>query len=84
MHHLTLTHTLPYAVKITALVALAWAVLKIVLIAQTYGVWAGLVFVGLHLPLCLLSTLFVWWLFDLHHGFGFLALANSLLNALLI
>jgi hypothetical protein len=28
--------------------------------------------------------LFVLWLFDLHQGFGFLALFSALLNALLI
>lgn len=75
---------LPYAVKLTALAAFTWAVLKILLIAQGYGVFVAVVFAGLHLPLCLFSTLFVWWLFDLHQGFGFLALFSALLNALLI
>jgi hypothetical protein len=75
---------LPYAVKFTALAALAWSVLKIVLVAQNYGVFVAVVFAGLHLPLCLFSTLFVWWLFELHQGFGFLALFSALLNALLI
>lgn len=59
---------LPLLFKFTALAALAWAVLKIVLIANTYGALVALVFAGLHLPLCLFSALFVWWLFDLHQG----------------
>lgn len=75
---------LPLLVKFTALAALAWAVLKVVLIAQHDGVGVAVVFAGLHLPLCLFSTLFVCWLFDLHQGLGFLALASSLLNAVLI
>lgn len=83
MNH-SLSTQLPLLVKLTALVALVWAVLKTLLIAQSYGVLAALVFAGLHLPLCLFSTLFVWWLFELHQGFGFLALFSALLNALLI
>ena len=79
-----LTHYLPHAVKFTALVAFAWSVLKIVLIAQSYGVFVAVVFAGLHLPLCLFSALFVLWLFDLNQGLGFLALASALLNAVLI
>ena len=82
MNHLS-TH-LPLLVKFTALAALAWAVLKILLIAQGYGVFVALVFAGLHLPLCLFSTLFVLWFFDLNQGFGFLALVSALFNALLI
>lgn len=74
----------PYAVKLTAFFALAWAVLKVALIANTFGLLVAVVFAGLHLPLCLFSTLFVLWLFDLHQGFGFLALFSALLNALLI
>ncbi|HPY40715.1 MAG TPA: hypothetical protein PLM98_09365 [Thiolinea sp.] len=77
------TH-LPLLVKFTALAAFAWSVLKIVLIAQTYGAFVALVFAGMHLPLCLFSTLFVLWLFDLNQGLGFLALASALLNAVLI
>jgi len=82
MNHLS-TH-LPFMVKFTALSALAWAVLKVVLIADTFGLLVALVFTGLHLPLCLFSTLFVLWLFDLNQGLGFLALASALLNAVLI
>ncbi len=77
------TH-LPVLVKLTALAALGWAVLKIVLITQSYGAFVALVFAGMHLPLCLFSTLFVLWLFDLNQGLGFLALASALLNAVLI
>ena len=80
----TLAFYLPSLVKLAALTALAWAILKVVLIAQNYGVWVAVVFAGLHLPLCLFSTLFVLWLFELHQGLGFLALASSLLNAVLI
>lgn len=80
----TLSTHLPLLVKLTAFAAFGLAVLKILLIAQSYGVLVALVFAGLHLPLCLFSTLFVWWLFDLHQGFGFLALFSALLNALLI
>lgn len=75
---------LPYAVKLTAVAALAWAVLKIVLIAHTYGALVALVFAGLHLPLCLFSTLFVLWFFESYQSIGFLALASTLLNAVLI
>ena len=82
MNHLS-TH-LPFMVKFTALSAFAWSVLKIVLIAQSYGAFVALVFAGMHLPLCLFSTLFVLWLFDLNQGLGFLALASALLNAVLI
>ncbi|SKA86492.1 hypothetical protein SAMN02745130_02720 [Thiothrix eikelboomii] len=84
MNTSTLTHYLPHAVKLTALGAFVFAVLKIVLIAQSYGVFVALVFAGLHLPLCLFSLLFVLWFFDLHQGFGFLALVSALFNALLI
>lgn len=80
----TLSTHLPLLVKLTALAALGWAVLKVVLIADNFGVLAVLTFAGLHLPLCLFSTLFVLWLFELHQGFGFLALFSALLNALLI
>ncbi|SKA88305.1 hypothetical protein SAMN02745130_02919 [Thiothrix eikelboomii] len=83
MNHSLSTH-LPLLVKFTAFAALAWAVLKVVLIANTYGALVALVFAGLHLPFCLFSTLFVLWLFDLHQGFGFLALFSALLNAVLI
>lgn len=80
----TLSTYLPLLVKLTALAAFGWATLKIVLIAQNYGVWVAVVFAGLHHPLCLFSTLFVLGLFELHQGFGFLALFSALLNALLI
>ena len=83
MNQTLFTH-LPLLVKLTAFAALAWAVLKVVLIANTYGALVALVFAGLHLPLCLFSTLFVLWLFDLHQGFGFLALFSAFLNAVLI
>lgn len=75
---------LPLLVKFTALVALAWAALKILLIANAYGALVALVFAGLHLPLCLFSTLFVLWFFAEHQSIGFLALASALLNAVLI
>lgn len=75
---------LPLLVKFTALAAFAWSVLKIVLIAQNYGVGVAVVFAGLHLPLCLFSTLFVLWFFESYQSIGFLALASTLLNAVLI
>lgn len=77
------TH-LPSWVKLTALTAFVWASLKVILIAQSYGILTALVFSSLHLPWCLFSTLCVWWLFELHQGIGFLALTSSLLNAVLI
>lgn len=80
----TLFHALPYAVKFTALGALAFAVIKVVLVADTLGVLAALVFAGLHLPMCLFSSLVVLWFYDHYQAAGFLALASSLLNALLI
>ncbi len=83
MNH-SLSTQLPLLVKLTVLAAFGWAVLKVVLIADTFGLLAAVLFAGLHLPLCLFSTLFVLWLFDLHQGFGFLALFSALLNALLI
>lgn len=83
MNHTLSTH-LPLLVKFTALAALAWSVLKIVLIAQNYGVFVAVVFAGLHLPLCLFSTLFVLWFFESYQPIGFLALASTLLNAVLI
>ena len=75
---------LPLAVKLTALAAFIFAVLKVGLIADTFGLSVALVFAGLHLPLCLFSTLFVLWLFDDHQPMGFLALVSALLNAVLI
>ncbi len=75
---------LPLLVKFTALAAFAWAVLKILLIANTYGALVAVVFAGLHLPLCLFSTLFVLWFFESYQPIGFLALASTLLNAVLI
>ncbi|SKA96997.1 hypothetical protein SAMN02745130_03947 [Thiothrix eikelboomii] len=79
-----LTHYLPLAVKSTALAAFIFAVLKVVLTAQTFGLLAAVAFAGLHLPLCLFSLLFVLWLFAAHQSMGFLALASVLLNAVLI
>ena len=79
-----LTSTLPYAVKFTALGAFLFALLKVWLVATHYSLLAAVVFAGLHLPLCLFSTLFVLWLFDDHQPIGFLALASVLLNAVLI
>lgn len=75
---------LPYAVKFTALGAFLFALLKVWLVATHYGALAAVVFAGLHLPLCLFSTLFVLWFFEAAPLLGFLALASSLLNALLI
>lgn len=83
MNQTLFTH-LPLLVKLTAFAALAWAVLKVVLIANTYGALVALVFAGLHLPLCLFSSLFVLWFFAEHQSMGFLALASTFLNALLI
>lgn len=80
----TLSTHLPLLVKLTALAAFGWAVLKILLIANTYGALVALVFAGLHLPLCLFSTLFVLWFFADYQQLGFLALASTLLNAVLI
>lgn len=79
-----LSHYLPHAVKFTALGAFAFAVLKVVLIADTFGLLAAFAFAGLHLPLCLFSLLFVLWFFAEHQSIGFLALASTLLNAVLI
>lgn len=79
-----LTRTLPYAVKLTALGALIFAVLKVYLVADTYGALAAVVFAGLHLPLCLFSCLVVLWFYNHHQATGFLALVSTLLNALLI
>jgi uncharacterized membrane protein YfhO len=84
MNPLTLSHALPYAVKFTALVAFLFAVLKVLIVADTYGALAALVFAGLHLPLCLFSCLVVWWFYDHYPAMGFLALVSTLLNALLI
>ena len=79
-----MSHALPYAVKFTALGALAFAVIKVFLVADTYGALVALVFAGLHLPLCLFSALVVLWFFDAYQSVGFLALVSTLLNALLI
>lgn len=79
-----LTSTLPYAVKFTALGAFLFALLKVWLVATHYSLLAAVVFAGLHLPLCLFSTLFVLWFFETAPLLGFLALVSSLLNALLI
>ncbi|HMT93898.1 hypothetical protein, partial [uncultured Thiothrix sp.] len=79
----TLTHILPYAVKLTALGALIFAVLKVYLVADTYGALVAMVFAGLHLPMCLFSCLVVWWFYDPYPAMGFLALVSTLLNALL-
>lgn len=84
MNTLTLSHALPYVVKATAFGALAFAVIKVFLVADTLGVLAALVFAGLHLPMCLFSCLVVLWFYDHYPAAGFLALASSLLNALLI
>lgn len=81
---LNFIEALPYAVKFTTLAAFGWAVLKVALIANTYGALVALVFAGLHLPLCLFSSLFVLWFFAEHQSMGFLALASTFLNALLI
>ena len=75
---------LSYAAKITALSALAFAAFKLVMIAEQLGGLAALAFSGLHLPLCLFSSLIVWWFFDTNQSIGFLALLSTLLNALLI
>ncbi|MFM2318727.1 MAG: hypothetical protein RLZZ215_1348 [Pseudomonadota bacterium] len=83
MNH-SLSTQLPLLVKLTAFGAFAWASFKVLMIADTFGLLAAVLFAGLHLPLCLFSMLFVLWLFDLHQGFGFLALFSALLNALLI
>ena len=82
--NLTLSRGLPYAVKFTALAAFTFSLLKVAFIAEQFGFLSALVFAGLHLPLCLFSLLFVLWFFDLHQGFGFLALFSALLNAVLI
>lgn len=84
MNAIHLTHALPYAVKLTAVGAFTFAVIKVFLVAATYGGLAATVFSGLHLPLCLFSTLFVLWFFDAYQAAGFLALVSALLNALLI
>lgn len=47
--------------KFTALGAFIFAVLKVLLVAETYGALVALVFAGLHLPLCLFSCLVVLW-----------------------
>ena len=79
-----LTTTLPYAVKLAALSAMAFAVLKVALVANTLGLTAAILFSGFHLPLCAFSALFVWWMYDVHQATGFLALVSTLLNALLV
>jgi hypothetical protein len=84
MMNLTLTHALPYAVKFMALAAFLFAMMKVFIVADTFGVLVALVFAGLHLPLCLFSCLVVLWFYDHYPAAGFLALASSLLNALLI
>lgn len=84
MNALTLSHALPYAVKLTALGALIFAVLKVYLVADTYGALAAVVFAGLHLPICLFSCLVVLWFYDPYPAMGFLALASAFLNALLV
>lgn len=84
MNASTLTHALPYAVKFTALGAFIFAVLKVSLVGDTYGVLAAVVFAGLHLPLCLFGCLVVLWFYDHYPAMGFLALASTLFNALLI
>lgn len=82
--NLTLSRGLPYAVKFTALAAFTFALLKGVFIAEQFGFLSALVFAGLHLPFCLFSTLFVLWFFESYQSIGFLALASTLLNAVLI
>ena len=84
MNAFTLSQALPYAAKLTALGAFAWASFKVLMIADAFGLLAAVLFAGLHLPLCLFSLLFVLWFFDLNQGFGFLALVSALFNALLI
>ena len=79
-----LASTLPLIIKLAALAALAFAVLKVALVANTLGLAVAIVFSGLHLPLCAFSALFVWWMYDVHQAAGFLALVSTLLNALLI
>ncbi|HMT95009.1 hypothetical protein [uncultured Thiothrix sp.] len=80
----TLTHILPYAVKFTALGAFIFAVLKVYLVADTYGVLVAILFAGMHFPLCLFSCFVVPWFYDHHQAMGFLALVSTLFNALLI
>ncbi|TXH71385.1 MAG: hypothetical protein E6Q83_04070 [Thiothrix sp.] len=82
--NLTLSRSLPYAVKFTALAAFIFALLKVVFIAEQFGFLSALVFAGLHLPLCLFSSLVVLWFFETYQVVGFLALLSTLLNALLI
>lgn len=82
--NLTLTHALPYAVKLMALAAFLFAMMKVFIVADTFGGLVALVFAGLHLPLCLFSGLVVLWFFDAYQSVGFLALSSILLNALLI
>lgn len=82
--NLTLSRGLPYAVKFTALAAFIFALLKVVFIAEQFGFLSALVFAGLHLPLCLFSSLVVLWFFEAYQSIGFLALLSTLLNALLI
>lgn len=75
---------LPYAVKFTAFAAFTFALLKVVFIAEQFGFLSALVFAGLHLPFCLFGLLFVLWFFESYQSIGFLALASTLLNAVLI
>ncbi len=75
---------IPLLVKLTAVAAYAFAAFKVFFIAQSYGAFVAITFAGMHLPLCLFSALIVVWFFDDHQAIGFLALASTLLNAVLI
>lgn len=82
MNHLTTT--LPLIIKLAAITALVFAVFKVALVANSLGLTGAILFSGLHLPLCMFSALFVWWMYDQHQAAGFLALASTFLNALLV
>jgi hypothetical protein len=61
-----------------------WAVTKAVLIVSGMGWLYALAFVGMNLPLCLFSCLFVVWMLDDNEAAGALALFSTILNSLLI
>lgn len=84
MNALSFSSALSWAVKLTALSAFAFALLKTLIIVDSFNLLTALVFAGLHLPLCLFSILIVCWFFDAYQAVGFLALTSALLNALLI
>ena len=67
-----------------AMVALGWAITKTIgLIVAVSAIYAAAM-VGMHLPLCLFSTLFAALLLREHETLGILAVVSSVINSLAI